>query len=111
MYLEGGYEQYAKALEMFDHMIEFSAKKEGDASQSILHSEAEAFEKECLWILSMLNYTNTSEALSLAYAKIRSDLKDRNMGEILNKILAKMLNKQATGCRKRHTLLAVLCKH
>lgn len=91
-YLGNGNEQYEEALEMLDHMIEFSEKKDGEAGKSIFNFGTERFEKECLWILCTLNHANASEALDSAYAKIQSDLKDRNLDDLLNKITTKMPN-------------------
>lgn len=94
-YLGNGYSQYKKALETFDHMMEFANRKSGAQGKSIYKEAVNSIMRETSWILNMLSYINAPDEYDSAISKIESDLKDRGYQDVYDDIYKNSPNKKS----------------
>jgi len=85
-YLGNGYKRYERSIESFDHLIEFSKKREGKQRAAIHDDALEAFKREVLWILDMLSYINAPGEYESAISKVKEDLKAREYEALFSEI-------------------------
>ncbi|MFZ6799187.1 hypothetical protein [Undibacterium sp. Di24W] len=86
-YLDNGYSQYREALELLDHMLNFSNEQaEGEARESLLHTGVVEFKREISWLLAMLRHAQALDEYESAMTVLESDLRERKLETVFLEI-------------------------
>jgi len=85
-YLGDGKKQYEQIMEMFDHIVELSKKKEGEVAASLYRHAVEGIERDMLRLLSMLNAVNARDEYKLTLSTLEADLTERKASDLFGAI-------------------------